>query len=157
MHRSLWLYHTDTGSSRQITSGMFDDCTPSFDPAGNYLFFTSTRNYSAPTFSVVSRNFIYSNEEALVAVPLRKDVASPLSTNDRPKEGKSAGKLVIDVDGFEARSVRLPVEGWAIEGLEVTSEGNPAYIQLKIGVPRTLKIFDLKNRKERTASRYRSA
>ena len=51
MHRSLWLYDTDTRSARQVTSGMFDDSYPGFDPAGNYLFFISTRNYSAPTFT----------------------------------------------------------------------------------------------------------
>ncbi len=150
--RSLWLYNLNTSSTHQITSGMFDDNSPAFDRAGNYLFFTSNRNHSAPSFNFTNRNFIYSNEEALVAVPLRKDVPSPLSVNDRSPDGPAPGKLVIDIDGFEARSVRLPVEGRALEGLEVTSQGNPAYIQLKIGAQRSLKIFDLKDKKERTVA-----
>ena len=150
--RSLWLYNVDTSSKHQITSGMFDDHTPSFDPAGKYLFFTSTRNYSAPSFNFTNRNFIYPNEETMVAVPLRKNVPSPLSVTDRSPDRQATGKLVIDIDGFEARSVRLPVEGRALEGLEVTSQGNPAYIQLKIGAQRSLKIFDLKDKKERTVA-----
>lgn len=150
-NHSLWLYNVETGSTCQLTSGMFDDNAPSFDPAGNYMFFTSTRNYTTPSFSSGSRNFIYSNEETLIAVPLRKDLSSPLSING-PKDPRRTGKLAIDVDGFEARSVRLPVEGWSLEGLEITGEGNPIYIQLKIGLPRTLKVLDLKTKKERTVA-----
>jgi tricorn protease len=155
LHRSLWLYNTDTGSARQITSGMFDDNSPSFDPAGNYLFFDSTRNFAAPSFSA-NRNFIYSNEEALIAVPLRKDVPSPLSPDPARKDRLPPDKLRIDIEGFEARSVRLPIDGWALEGLEVTSEGNPAYVQLKIGAQRVLKVFDLKTKKERTIAEANS-
>jgi tricorn protease len=150
MQRSLWLYDSDSRLARQVTSGMFDDNSPRFDPAGNYLFFLSTRNYSAPTFHFGSRNFIYSNEDTLVAVPLRKGLPSPLSppaANDQ-KNNQAMAHMVIDLDGFEARSVRLPVEGWGLSGLEVTSEGNPAYVQLKLGAARTFKVFDLKSQKE---------
>jgi tricorn protease len=153
MNRSLWFYNTDSRLVHQVTSGRFDDNSPSFDRAGNYLFFLSTRNYSAPTFHSGSRNFIYSNEDTLVAVPLRKGVPSPLSSPaaSNPKNDQQAvAQLVIDLEGFEERSVRLPVEGWGLAGLEITSDGNPAFIQLKLGAARTLKVFDLKNQKERS-------
>jgi tricorn protease len=160
MQRSLWFYNIDTRSASRVTSGMFDDNYPRFDPAGNYLFFISTRNYSSPTFSFGSRNFIYSNEDTLVAVPLRKTIPSLLSpqsgdsviTNSRQSDSQDRGKLAIDLEGFEERSIRLPVEAWGLEGLEVTSEGNPAYIQLKLGGKRSLNIFDLKNRKEKNVA-----
>jgi tricorn protease len=144
MHRSLWLYNTDTRLTSQVTRGMFDDNYPRFDRVGNYLFCVSTRNYSAPTFHSASRNFIYPNEDTLVAVPLRKDIPSPLAQRSADNTTANAiGKVGIDLDGFEERSVRLPVEGWSLDGLEVTSDGNPAYLQLKLGAGRSLKVFDL--------------
>lgn len=146
MNRAIWAYGTATRSTHQVTSGMFDDNSPRFDPAGNYLFFISTRNYTAPTFHFMSRNFIYSNEDTLVATPLRKDVASPLSSAlDNANQ-----KFGIDLDGIEQRSVRLPVQGWGLDGLAITSDGNPAYIQLKVGAARAVRVYDLKNKKERT-------
>ncbi|HEY9283819.1 MAG TPA: S41 family peptidase [Pyrinomonadaceae bacterium] len=154
-HRSLWLYNTDTRSARQITSGMFDDSHPSFDRAGDYLFFVSTRNYSAPTFNYGSRTFIYPNEDALLAVPLRETTPSPLSTRPggrAPAAVRQDGRqpIRIDIEGFEKRSVRLPVEGWSLEGLEVTSDGNPVYVQSKLGAKRSLNVFDLSGKQEKT-------
>jgi len=148
-HRSLWLYNADARAARQLTGGMFDDNFPVFDPAGDYLFFVSTRNYTAPAFSSNTRNFIYPNEDALFAVPLRKTTPSPLSSA-RPNERRPAAKILIDTEGFERRAVRLPVEGWSVEGLEVTNEGDPVYLQLKLGGRRSLGVFDLRGGKERT-------
>ncbi len=146
--RSLWLYDTAARSVHQITKGMFDDNTPRFDHAGRYLFYISTRNYSGPAFNFATRGFIYPNEDTLVVIPLRKDIHSPLSSE--PAEVRETGKPLIDLEGFEARAIRLPLEGWGLEGLEITREGNPAYIQLKVAAPRTLRIFDLKTQKDRT-------
>ncbi|HEX6187365.1 MAG TPA: PDZ domain-containing protein [Pyrinomonadaceae bacterium] len=144
--RSIWLYDIAGLSKHQVTRGAFDDNTPRFDRAGKYLFFLSTRNYSGPTFSFSARQFIYSNEDTLVAVPLRKGIPSPLLP-DRG-ETRASAKPLIDLDGIEARAIRLPVEGWGLSGLDLTSEGNPLYIQIKVGSTRSLKTFDLKTQKE---------
>jgi tricorn protease len=144
--RSIWVYDIGGLSTHQVTKGAFDDNTPTFDRAGKYLFFISTRNYSGPTFSFAARQFIYPNEDTLVAVPLRKEIPSPLLP-DRPSNRASA-KPLIDLEGFEARAIKLPVEGWGLSGLEITNEGNPLYIQIKVGSTRSLKTFDLKTQKE---------
>lgn len=145
-NRSLWLYNLSQSAKYQLTSGAFDDNTPVFDPAGNYLFFISTRNYAAPTVHPNTRNYIYPNEDTLVGVPLRRDIPSPIAPRTEITKDVSG----IDVEGFESRSIRLPVQGWGLGGLQVTSDGNPIYSQLKIGVPRAVKIFDLKSQKERS-------
>ncbi|HEY5883798.1 MAG TPA: S41 family peptidase [Pyrinomonadaceae bacterium] len=151
-NRTLWVYGTDTRSSKQITTGMFDDHSPQFDPKGRYLFFSSTRNYSSPTLSFGNRHFLYQYEETLLAVPLRKGISSPLLEDPVPGNDTVSKKFAIDVEGFEARSVRLPVEGWALEGLSVTSSGDPIYSHLKLGAERVLKVFDLKTKKERNVA-----
>ncbi|HEV2884368.1 MAG TPA: hypothetical protein VGW36_05890, partial [Pyrinomonadaceae bacterium] len=145
--RSIWLYDIDGRSTHQVTKGGFDDNTPTFDRAGKYLFFISTRNYSGPTFSFSARQFIYPNEDTLVAVPLRKEIPSPLLP-DRANNRASA-KPLIDLEGIEARAIKLPVEGWGVSGLEITNEGNPLYIQIKVGSTRSLRMFDLKTQKDR--------
>jgi len=88
----------------------------------------------------------------MVAIPLRKDLPSPVSPRNDANAAVDVGSNtpMIDLDGLEARSVRMPVESWGVESLEITSEGNPIYIQTKIGAPRALKIFDLKTQKDRT-------
>src|ERR1044071_7527167 len=111
MNRSLGLYHIDARSIHQITSGMFDDNSPVFDPTGRNLYFLSTRNFSAPRMSSTTRNFIYPNENTLLAMPLRKNIPSPLSPATQENNiHELSGKLIIDLAGIEARSVRLPVD-----------------------------------------------
>lgn len=155
VQRSLWLYHTVTLSVHQVTRGMFDDTAPRFDRAGKYLFFISTRNYAGPAFNFANRTFIYPNEDTLVAIPLRKGIPSPLSPQSAKNPStlsRAAVEPLIDLEGLESRAVRLPVESWGLDGLEITSEGNPVYIQLKVAAARSLKIFDLKSQKERTVA-----
>jgi tricorn protease len=144
--RSIWSYSTASRTTHQITSGMFDDSQPRFDPRGNYLFFISTRNYSAPTLSFSNRHFIYSNEDTVVAIPLRKDVPSPLSGST---VNSNDSNIAIDFDAVEQRSVKLPIDAWGIEALEISADGNPVFIQTKLNFPRSLKMFDLKTLKER--------
>ena len=93
------------------------------------------------------RQFIYPNEDTLVAVPLRKTIPSPLLPDSA--NNAASAKPLIDLEGIEARAIKLPVEGWGLDGLEITSEGNPLYIQIKVGSTRSLKAFDLKTQKEK--------
>jgi tricorn protease len=69
---SIWIYDTNDGSKRQVTSGFFSDGSPVFDRKGKYLFYTSTRRFS-PTYSDVDSSFIYENSQVLLAVPLQAD------------------------------------------------------------------------------------
>ena len=73
---SIWLYEVETDEHHQVTSGTFNDGAPTFDRAGDYLYFASSRRFS-PTYSDVDTTFIYNRSEVLLAVPLRADVESP--------------------------------------------------------------------------------
>ena len=178
---AIVLYDTQEKKVRQVTSGFHDDDLPVFDPEGKYLYYRSKRVFE-PLYSQSDNTWIYTNGEALVAVPLRKDVASPLAPRedeepvkkDRPaaekkdekpaeepqpeekkdepkkdeekksevalKEQKPAGDaaqpavarpgdkarppeekkpkpVLIDLEGFEARGVVLPVGGGHFDNL----------------------------------------
>ena len=115
-----------------MTAGFVDCASPVFDPGGDYLYYLSDRSFD-PSYSAFDRTWIYANATNLVAVPLRKDVASPLaprndveSADDADDEKKEDGEksakgdddkstaepekepVLIDLEGFEARAVVLP-------------------------------------------------
>ena len=178
---AIVLYDTQEKKRQQVTSGFFDDDLPVFDPDGKYLYYRSRRIFE-PLYSATDNTWIYTNGESLVAVPLRKDVASPLAPRDdeepvkkdkpdaekkddkpaeekkeepkkeepkksqekkgevaiteqkaggdvaKDEEKKPADKAVkpeekmpkpvlIDLDGFEARGVVLPVGGGHFDNL----------------------------------------
>jgi tricorn protease len=72
------LYDMCEGVKHQVTSGFTDDDLPAFDPEGKYLFYRSKRNFE-PIYSEFDNTWIYANGQVIVAVPLRREVASPLA------------------------------------------------------------------------------
>jgi len=73
---AIWLYNIETGEHHQVTSGRFQDTSPTFDRKGEYLYFASSRRFG-PSYSDVDTSFIYDKSQVLIAVPLREDVKSP--------------------------------------------------------------------------------
>jgi tricorn protease len=87
-HTALALYDAKEGQKHIITSGYYDDREPVFDPDGKYLFYRSSRSFT-PVYSDLDETWIYPNSYQLLAIPLRKDVASPLAPrNDDEGEKK---------------------------------------------------------------------
>jgi len=84
---AIYLRDVLAGETHEVTSGLFDDSEPTFDPAGKYLYFTSSREF-VPTYGDIERTWIYANTRALMAVPLRKDVAHPTAPKDPTEEVK---------------------------------------------------------------------
>jgi len=88
-HTAVALYDTKQSKLHVVTSGYYDDDDPVFDRDGKYLFYRSGRSFT-PIYSDLDNTWIYPNSYQLVAVPLRKDVASPLSprNDDEPDKDK---------------------------------------------------------------------
>ena len=78
MQSALFLHDLESGETQQLTSGMFSDSEPTFDRAGDYLYYQSNREFQ-PAYSDVSTSFVYANTERLLVVPLRDDVGSPFA------------------------------------------------------------------------------
>jgi tricorn protease len=86
---SIWLYEVETGTSHPVTSGMFNDTWPAFDREGEYLYFSSNRDFSSPMYEDLGTTWIYAATDRLYCVPLRKDVKSPLAPkSDEEKWGE---------------------------------------------------------------------
>ncbi|MCX8108286.1 MAG: PDZ domain-containing protein [Verrucomicrobiae bacterium] len=97
-HTCIVLYDYANHRRHQVTSGFYDDSQPVFDPEGKYLFFLTGRSFQ-PIYSDVDNSWIYANTTRIAAVPLRKDVPSPLAprNDEEPEkkktdEGKSTDK-----------------------------------------------------------------
>jgi tricorn protease len=169
-NNAVFLFDVPAGERHQVTSGYYSDGQPAFDPDGKYLYFTSNRTL-APIYSDVDATWVYPNTTSLVAVPLRRDVPSPLAarsddeaTEDSAASGGDTGgdangqsdeqqEVGIDLDGFEARGVVLPPEAGNYGQLRA-AKGKLLYLRF----PRTgsgqenssIVYYDLEAREEKT-------
>ena len=76
--RAIFLFDSTSGETHQVTEGFYDDSNPVFDPEGKYLYLQTQRNWS-PVYSDFDTTWVYNNMTGIAAIPLRKDVASPLA------------------------------------------------------------------------------
>jgi tricorn protease len=76
-NNAIFLYDTKGAKLTRATTGYLNDNLPVFDPDGQYLYYASNRDFS-PVYSDFDNSWAYPNATRLVAVPLRKDVKSPL-------------------------------------------------------------------------------
>lgn len=74
----IFLYDTKESKLHQATSAFYSDSNPVFDPDGKYLYLTTARTFR-PVYSDLDNSFVYPNTTSIAAIPLRKDVASPLA------------------------------------------------------------------------------
>ncbi|MDM7914402.1 MAG: peptidase S41, partial [Candidatus Eisenbacteria bacterium] len=109
---AIFLYDTRDRKLAQATSGFCDDFSPVFDPEGRFLYYGSQRSF-LPSIGT-DDSWIFANTDKLVAVPLRRDVRSPLALDSGEEGGGSAASagrtaaMGIDLEGFEDRAVILP-------------------------------------------------
>src|SRR6266404_4028987 len=107
LHTAIALYDTKENQRHVVTSGYYDDDQPVFDPEGKYLFYRSGREFT-PVYSDLDNTFIYPNTYQLVAVALRKDVASPLSPRNDDEGEKDKKKKDKDKDKDKADEKKKP-------------------------------------------------
>lgn len=114
------IYDTKTGQRHDVTSPFYNAGDPAFDPEGNLLFLSTGQQFT-PTYSDLDGTWVYAATTRLAAIPLRKDVASPLAPrNDAetaPDEKKEAATGSDKKEGAEKKEATKPVE-IDFEGLE---------------------------------------
>jgi tricorn protease len=161
----VFVFDTQNNRLHRATSEFYSSSTPVFDPDGKYLYMQSNRNFS-PLYSAIDNSWIYPNMTQILAIPLTKDVASPLAPRndevavkkeedkkDEKNDKEEAKGTTIDFDGFEHRAVVLPMQAGnygsmaAVEGKLIfhrnpnTGSGD---------TKRPLMFYDLKEREEKT-------
>jgi tricorn protease len=68
---AIWVYNLLTATKQQATDGNYADDSPVFSTCGNYIFFTSNRDYNL-SFSSYEFDFIYNNAARLYAIGLNQ-------------------------------------------------------------------------------------
>ncbi|MBK8271042.1 MAG: PD40 domain-containing protein [Planctomycetes bacterium] len=101
---AIWIYNLEDKEKHQVTSGMFNDNSPCFDRDGDYLYFSSNRDFSSPVYEDLGTTWVYAETNKLYCVPLRKDVKSPLAPkSDEEKWGEDKEKDKDTKDGDEKK------------------------------------------------------
>ena len=172
-NNAIFLFDTRSKTRRQVTSGYLNDQLPVFDPDGKYLYYLSDRVFD-PVYGNFDTSWTYANPTRIVAVPLRKGVASPLAARNNAEpapaakpaeppaekpaaaaaaEPKTPAPVEIDLEGFESRAIVMPPKAGNFADLFAVS-GKMLYRRL----PRTgsgeeaspVVFYDLAERKEQT-------
>lgn len=153
----IYLYNLTNNETHEVTDGWYASSNPRFSRDGNYLFFTSNRDFN-PTYSATEWNHAYQDMSRIYFVTLRKDVPSPfgykndeVSVDEGDKDDTAAspvGEVNIDTDGLPQRIVALPIQP--------SSYYNITHVDNKIYYMRNgsrddrpqLQMYDLKEQKE---------
>lgn len=143
----VFIYNSESGEKRQVTSEFYSQNNPTFDPEGKYLYCLTNRSLQ-PVYSDFDGTFVYPNSTQLVAIPLTKKIESPLKpendeaaiekdvekdddktkdTKDKDDEEKEIA-VEIDFDGFEQRMVILPVDAGRLSDLSAV-EGKIVFMR----------------------------
>ena len=131
---SIHIWRQEDASLHQVTSDLFHEWNPAWDPDGDYLYYLSDRSFT-PQIGSFEWNYLVDRETGIYALALRTDVAHPLppesdevtieaeaEEDDGDAGGESAEEtdadesepddepIGIDFDGLARRVVRLPVD-----------------------------------------------
>jgi C-terminal processing protease CtpA/Prc len=89
---SIWLFDVAKGESHEVTRGEFNDANPTFDRAGDWLYFASQRGFGKAEYGELDETWVYQDTTRGYAVPLRKDVKNPWLLEIDEEKGKDAKK-----------------------------------------------------------------
>lgn len=129
------VYSLEENRVRPVTDGSFDDFGPVFDPAGNYLYFLSNRNFN-PVLGDYEFNYILEKSTEIILTVLNADSLSPFAPqsdevesskpkaddkgdkgdkskkkdDDQAKDTEKAVHVSIGFDGIFDRQVKLPID-----------------------------------------------
>jgi tricorn protease len=94
------LYSLDSDRFTEVTGEMTDDTSPTFDPAGRYLYFLSRRTLN-PTLGAFEFDFDFTATDKIYALTLRDTTASPAAPRSDEEGGGGDGD---DDDGGKTGS-----------------------------------------------------
>ncbi len=167
------VYNVKKRKKQVLTSGFYNDWDPVFSTDSKYIFFLTKRKFNAE-YSDFQGTWIYTKATRLAALPLTKEIESPLAfrndkveivkekdkekTDEEKKEEKNKDKkketkkkkkesTKIEIDGIEERIVLLPPSAGDYSSLAAV-DGKILYLNHE--KKRNLKYYDIKEREEKT-------
>ncbi len=124
---SIWVYNIETRRKDRLTDPTFNDSNPVFSACGNYIYFTSNRDFNL-VFSSFEFNYLYNNATRIYAVHLTnssprlfepRETTEPASTTPSTKKER----VEIDVANANRRIVAFPLNSGSYWGLQVVEGG----------------------------------
>jgi tricorn protease len=157
-----FAYSLEQKKSFPLSDGLSNVTEPVFDASGKYVYMLASTNAGPVVNWFDQSNQDMEMSNSIYLVTLRKDLPSPLARqNDRElgevtenEEDKEKNKesFRIDWDGLFNRIVSLPIADGMYSNLASPEEGKLYYISRKphssFSEPRSLKLYDLNERKE---------
>ena len=87
------VYDVLSGEKQAVTSPAFASGSPTFDRAGEWLYYASDQEFT-PKYGSMDTTWIYDNSEVLLALPLRKSVKAAWQTLESDEEVPAPPKKV---------------------------------------------------------------
>lgn len=128
---SIYVYNTTKQSVHQMTSDLTSEANPVFSNDGQYLFFTSERDYNL-SFSSYEFNYLYNRATRVYAMALTKSVGPiyPLQSDevqlgeDKKEEAEDEElSVVINFDNLTSRVMALNGESADYRNLAAGKDG----------------------------------
>ena len=137
-HHAVFVYSVETQTAHQITDGMSDAISPTWDASGKYLYFLSSTNLALNTgwldMTSYERPIQYSAWLAVLAKgepspllptsdeePVKEVATEDVKPAEKPKDDGPV--VTIDFDGLERRMLALPVGVDEYAGIVAGTEG----------------------------------
>ena len=143
--RSLHIWSRADGAVRQVTGPLWSEYSPDWDPAGDFLYYLSDREFR-PQLGRFEFNYAVNRSTQVYALALREDVEHPFpsrsdevtveeeeagededasseeggdgdSASEDDAEGDEDAVIQIDFDGLAERVVRVPIDAANLFGV----------------------------------------
>lgn len=128
---AVWVYNMEEGRPFQVTNDKYSDSNPVFSKCGEYIFFSSNRDFNL-TFSSFEFNYLYNNATRIFGIHLTQAsprLFEPVETleetgnNDENSTGDDDISVRIDLAGINNRVVALPLQAGSYWGLQAVKDG----------------------------------
>jgi len=136
--RAIFAYSLVEGKAYQLTDGMSDAISPTFDASGKYLYFLASTDYGPRTGWLEMSSIDRPVRRSVYLAVLAANEPSPLlpETGDEPEQGagapsrtKADSTVKLDVAGIGQRILSLNVPPADYSGLEAGPAGTIFYIE----------------------------
>ncbi len=117
--KAAFAYNVETGEKIQLTDGMADVISPTWDQSGKYLYFLASTNYGLNSGWLDMSSYDPDITRSLYCLILSDDTASPtiaksddedVTTADAPKEEKKDKKGKKDAESEEETSLKIVID-----------------------------------------------
>ncbi len=130
---AVWVYNIEDGEPFQLTGDKYSESNPVFSNDGEYIFFTSNRDFNL-TFSSFEFNYLYNRATRIYAMHLTDDsprlfepeeTLEPNGSNNQEDNNNNGEDIhvIIQREGADRRVVAFPMSAGSYSGLQAVKDG----------------------------------